>query len=561
MQADTTSYDPVKGGISIGPCRVVNGFVYTGTLGAIVTDNASGDIMLMSNFHVMCVDDAWSVGDTMAQPSRVDTGTCPGSVVGQLQRASLGGQVDVAVSSLNGRAHACEIVDIGAVNGTATATLGMAVRKRGRTTGLTYGTVDTIDLAVSIDYEDGLGTVTLTGQIGINVDAAQSTQFGNSGDSGSVVVDASRNVVGLYFAGTDDGSFGVANPIQAALGAMNVSLCVPKAKEKFEIKELKREKPEFKEFKREKIEAKELKREKIEIKELKREKNESKELKREKNESKELKIEKIEDKELLYEKFEIEKPDEHFPIDPTFPVQPGLPGPGGALADRMSRLEAILSQQSTAKSDAGAELQKPIFKETKNEKFEKNEKAEHKDFKELKHEKHEKREKPEKPEKLEKPEIKEAKAEKFEKPEKPENKEFKDIKSEKPEHKELKDSKHEKREHKEFKHEKLEFEKSDFEKPDFEKPGEFEPIDPQFPVQQSQQGGFGSLEQRLARLEAALGSMRHFIEPGLRPDLSTGALTHESDLSSTDLEALRRELQQLEQQARRQAEKGYTSEQ
>lgn len=227
VKADTGTYDPLKGGISIGPCRVIDGYVYVGTLGAIVKDNDSGDPMLLSNFHVMCVDDKWSAGDTMAQPSRVDGGHCPADVVGELQRASLGGQVDCAVASHTARDHACEIVEIGEVTGTATAIPDMAVRKRGRTTGLTYGTVDTVDLTVKIDYGNGLGVVTLTDQIGIEVDPAKSAKFGDNGDSGSVVVNDGRKVVGLHFAGNEDGTYGVANPIQAVLDALNVSICVP----------------------------------------------------------------------------------------------------------------------------------------------------------------------------------------------------------------------------------------------------------------------------------------------------------------------------------------------
>jgi hypothetical protein len=44
-------------------------------------------------------------------------------------------------------------------------------------------------------------------------------------------VDASRNVLGLYFAGNPSGTYGVANPIQAVLTALDVTLCVtPKLK-------------------------------------------------------------------------------------------------------------------------------------------------------------------------------------------------------------------------------------------------------------------------------------------------------------------------------------------
>ncbi len=325
-RADTGTYDPLVGGISLGPCRVIGGYVYTGTLGAIVRDNASNAPMLLSNFHVMCVDDAWGVGDTMAQPSRVDTGSCPADVVGTLQRSSLGGQVDCAVADITARSNACEIVDIGAVNGTGTATVEMAVRKRGRTTGLTYGIVDTVDLTVSIDYGDGLGSVTLTDQIGIDVDPAQSVQFGNSGDSGSVVVDDDRNIVGLYFAGTDDGSYGVANPIQSVLAALNISVCVPKIKEIKEFKEPK----EFKEFKelKEFKEPKEFK----EFKEFRKEFKEPKEFKESKERFKEFK-EKDKD---IYEDF------------PGGPFDPGPfdPGPWGqrSLEERLARLETVANQ-------------------------------------------------------------------------------------------------------------------------------------------------------------------------------------------------------------------------
>ncbi len=226
VKTDAGRYDPLKGGISIGPCRVIDGYVFVGTLGAIAKDNATGHEMLLSNFHVMCIDDKWKVGDKMAQPSLVDGGVCPADVVGELQRASLGGKVDCAVAEHTTHGFECEIVDVGKVTGTAAADVGMAVRKRGRTTRLTYGKVDTIDLTVKIDYEDGLGIKILTNQIGIEPDSERNTMFGDNGDSGSVVVNDDCKVVGLYFAGSEDG-YGVANPIQAVLDALNVSICAP----------------------------------------------------------------------------------------------------------------------------------------------------------------------------------------------------------------------------------------------------------------------------------------------------------------------------------------------
>ena len=317
---DAGTYTPLKGGISIGPCRAVGGFVFAGTLGCFVIDNVSGKHMMLSNFHVMCIDNGHAVGDTMAQPSRVDGGACPGGIVGTLARQSLGGKVDCAVADVTGsRGNSCEIVDIGYVAGQGTASLGQAVRKRGRTTMLTYGIVDSIHLTVTVDYEDGIGNVTLTDQIGIKPDTTKNPKFGDHGDSGSALVDDARNVIGLYFAGDDTG-YGVANPIAAVLTALNVKLCIGGIK----IKDFKDHKHEIKEFKHEKFEHKELKIEKFEHKELKielKEKNELKEIA--KFEHPEKTIREKGGKELVEG-------------GPDFPGGPGDPDPIGGL-DRQPR--------------------------------------------------------------------------------------------------------------------------------------------------------------------------------------------------------------------------------
>jgi hypothetical protein len=196
LKTDTGTYDPLRGGMGIGPCRSVHLTVeeaachgggsagyynFVGTLGCIVIDNDTNAEMLLSNFHVMCVDDGWHVGDTMCQPSKVDGGHCPADVVGSLQRAVLSDEVDAAIASHTARGHQYSILDIGDVKGTATAAVGMAVRKRGRTTELTYGTITDTNLSVNIDYCDGLGAHTLIHQIEIEVDPAQSAMFGTGG--------------------------------------------------------------------------------------------------------------------------------------------------------------------------------------------------------------------------------------------------------------------------------------------------------------------------------------------------------------------------------------------
>lgn len=161
--SDLSRYDPLVGGISIGPCREN----IAGTLGMIVLDDATDQPMILSNFHVLAFDNQNMVGDNVVQPGRPDGGNCPQDVVGLLQRSVLGPVADAAVATLSNRDHRCTIQGIGAVTEVGEEpSLDMPVRKRGRTTGLTSGFVDAIDKTVVVNY-DGIGPVTFTHQIEI----------------------------------------------------------------------------------------------------------------------------------------------------------------------------------------------------------------------------------------------------------------------------------------------------------------------------------------------------------------------------------------------------------
>jgi len=234
-QIDTTKYAALHGGISMGPCRSVHlepldvpsagEYIFVGTLGAMVKDRATQAVMGLTNFHVACVDVHWSVGDTMAQPGRVDSGTCPADAFGSIARAALSDHVDGAVIAIKaGKATDCSIEGIGAVKGQASAVVNMAVRKRGRTTGLTFGRVSSVDATVTIPYGDGLGSHTLKNQVRIVADTTKSAMFSDHGDSGSVVVTDDNKVVALLFGGSAAATY--ANPIQFVLDELNVDLCV-----------------------------------------------------------------------------------------------------------------------------------------------------------------------------------------------------------------------------------------------------------------------------------------------------------------------------------------------
>ncbi|MDI3331558.1 MAG: hypothetical protein QJR09_12630 [Micrococcus sp.] len=234
-QVDTAAYPRLAGGISMGPARSVRlepsaveaagEYVFVGTLGAMVGDRATGATMALTNFHVACVNDGWTVGDRMVQPARPDGGDAATQQFGSLARAVLSEHTDGAVVTVDaGRHWDSTVIGIGDVAGSAAARLGMAVQKRGRTTGRTFGTVASTEATLNLDYGDGLGTRTLRRQVRITTDTARSPRFSEGGDSGSAVLDMDRNVVGLLFAGSMDGSTTFANPIAVALEELGAEL-------------------------------------------------------------------------------------------------------------------------------------------------------------------------------------------------------------------------------------------------------------------------------------------------------------------------------------------------
>ncbi|MEU0877875.1 hypothetical protein ABZ345_04705 [Lentzea sp. NPDC005914] len=219
----------LRGGISIGPARSfrvvppevekAGEYVIAGTLGAFVlTKTEPKKVLGLTTFHVGCVDDSWAVGDEFVHPSRVDGGIPGADQVAVLDRAALAGSVSAAGLRMGARPFRAEIVDIGAITGTAGATIGSTVRKRGRTTELTYGVIVSTDATLRLDFGDGIGVRTLRDQIRVH----SSERFGDHGDSGAVLVDADNRVVGLYVAGS--GSTGFANPIEPVLRQLDVEL-------------------------------------------------------------------------------------------------------------------------------------------------------------------------------------------------------------------------------------------------------------------------------------------------------------------------------------------------
>jgi hypothetical protein len=106
--------------------------------------------------------------------------------------------------------------------------LGMKVVKSGRTTGITYGTIEGIDVNVIVTYDKDCGSTDtyeayFTNQILIKPDTTRNATFSLPGDSGSLVLtEDSLSPVGLLFAGSSDLS--QANPISDVLNRFCVNL-------------------------------------------------------------------------------------------------------------------------------------------------------------------------------------------------------------------------------------------------------------------------------------------------------------------------------------------------
>jgi len=219
-------FNPLVGGIIIGN-PVSDSF---GTLGVSVFDNVLGEDMILSNWHVLAGRPDSVPGEPIVPgviPPDVEVSKdniIQENAVARLHRFALTDEVDAAIARLNGdRFLLKRVFQIGGVDDIATATLGMDVWKSGARTGLTPGVVSDTDADVTVDFsEAGMGDRDFNNQLVIEGDVAVSL----AGDSGSVWLDGANRVVGLNFAGDDDGKQANANPIGAVLDALNINLRV-----------------------------------------------------------------------------------------------------------------------------------------------------------------------------------------------------------------------------------------------------------------------------------------------------------------------------------------------
>ena len=228
---------PVPLGVSGGNALPVNGGCASGTIGFKVHDNITGAIGWISNNHVVgsgtdsCPGSA-PLGTPEYQPGPIDTtpACSAGQLVGTLNRfvpinfAGGNNVVDAGFVQSSDSAVSSDILNLGPqVNNVVPAFVGQFVRKNGRTTDCTEGTVTAINVTITVAYDGATCTMaTFTNQVEVSP-IPPSTQFAAAGDSGSPIVDANNNAVALLFAGDATGTAD-GNPIQAVLDSLNVSL-------------------------------------------------------------------------------------------------------------------------------------------------------------------------------------------------------------------------------------------------------------------------------------------------------------------------------------------------
>jgi len=228
---------PVPIGVSTGHPDIT-----AGTIGARVKDG-SNNVYALSNNHVYAKMNEASINDPVIQPGTFDDGSSPADDIGTLSdyeplvfsyQECQDGASDPDCNTMD----AAIAISTTALLGNATldggygtpssnpvsATVNQAVRKCGRRTGCTEGTVSETDLTVDVCYKARGRFMCNTNYIARFVDqiAIIDGDFSGPGDSGSLIVDGSENPVALLFAGSSART--IASPIGPVLDRFNVTI-------------------------------------------------------------------------------------------------------------------------------------------------------------------------------------------------------------------------------------------------------------------------------------------------------------------------------------------------
>lgn len=195
----TSKQRPCQPAYSIGHYNIT-----AGTFGCLVRERDCWGEYILSNNHVLANSNEALKGDPILQPGSFDGGTLWGDVIARLHKYvplhfnswNSYNLVDAALAKpIDGSKIIAPIAGLETPNGTEEATLGMSVIKSGRTTGVTTGTVWSVNVTVTVVGYSG-GWALFKNQI---LTGAMSA----GGDSGSLLLSQSdHKAVGLLFAGS-----------------------------------------------------------------------------------------------------------------------------------------------------------------------------------------------------------------------------------------------------------------------------------------------------------------------------------------------------------------------
>lgn len=245
----TDKLRPVPGGVSVGHTDVS-----AGTLGCWVEKD--GWPHFISNNHVLANSNAAQIGDAILQPGVHDGGTSndriaqlvdfvPINFVGDPSDCKVAAGINwlfnAACKAINSRTRhqavrvkgVTNVVDaaiarvnmldnvdhnilgIGKYNQYATPVLNMPVIKSGRTTGVTTGIIEQVEVSVNVQYG--------AGKVAIFTDQVMAGGMSAPGDSGSAILNENtKDLVGLLFAGSDTTT--IINPIKFVIDALDFNL-------------------------------------------------------------------------------------------------------------------------------------------------------------------------------------------------------------------------------------------------------------------------------------------------------------------------------------------------
>ncbi|MEW6207610.1 MAG: serine protease [Acidobacteriota bacterium] len=222
---------PAPSGISIGHFDIT-----AGTLGGLVRDKETGNVVILSNNHVLANSNAASLGDPILQPGPADGGTDPADRIATLTRFveilfdGSENRVDCAIATpVEPNSVIWNTKDVGPQTPLEARVLteddlGDFVHKTGRTTEHTQGFVQALFATVTVKY-DLFQKATFVDQIIVSQSPAEEA-FSNGGDSGSLVYDSQNRCVGLLFAGSEGSAESpattIVNPINFVLQQLNI---------------------------------------------------------------------------------------------------------------------------------------------------------------------------------------------------------------------------------------------------------------------------------------------------------------------------------------------------